>query len=365
MKRFVLILAAGLLAADVHAACNLNLQKTDLNRGKRWELSWSLVSGATGYTLESIRVDAETDTTTIRSVDVEPRGGSLTVKKEVAVLTSVPLTVKYRVTAVGASEPCSATIDVSYPADTAFQRMTRKSVIPFVGSTLGANGSNFKTSLRLRGTGGVQKGELIFHPVNTPGHDSDPFITYSLQGTSSVIEYDDIGAAFGIGGIASIDIVPDFSQGNGWTVPAAEVRIFNVAPEGTYGTLEAQTQAYDYLGESIDPIKTLSVTVPQPQLRLNLAVRTFEEAALNIEVRREGVVIVSKDMQLAADFLLFNSAPVLTGIDLHPGDIITLSLPDGGGVPLYTLTDNETNDPALFMPPVRIDLNVGEYDVGF
>ncbi|MFP5246880.1 MAG: hypothetical protein ACLGH0_09315, partial [Thermoanaerobaculia bacterium] len=355
------------VALQSDAACVLNLQKEDLGRGKRWELSWSPHPGATSYTVEQIREDEETGTVTIRKVTVQPRGGATRITREVGVLTTVPLTITYRITAVGSPEPCSGTIDVSYPTDTKFQQITRKSVIPLVGSARGANGSLFKTSLRLRGTGGTQRGILVFHPANVPPHDTDPSMTYEIVGSSSIVEYDDIVTAFGATGIGTIDIIPDFSSSNGWTVPAAEVRLFNVTDVGTFGTIEPQTQAYDFLGEHVDPIKSLSVTVPDPAiLRLNLAVRSFDDDVLAlVEVRRQGVTIVSKNFTLDRDFLLFNSAAVMTGIALQSGDIITISLPEGGGVPMYTLTDQRTNDPALFMPPVRIQTNVGVYDVGF
>lgn len=365
MKRVLLFAAAALAAAaDVHAACTLNLQKQDLGRGKRWELSWTAQTGVSKYTVEQIRTDAATGTTTIRKVDVEPRGGTTKVTKEVSITTTNTLTVDYRVTAVGAPEPCSATIAVTYPTDSPLQLAARRSVIPLVGSTRGANGSVFKTSLRLRATRPNQRGMLIFHPANVPGRDTDPSITYHLPGLASVIEFDDVVEAFGQSGIGSIDIVPDFSSDHGWTVPFAEVRLFNVTDTGTFGTIGWQTQVHDFHGEAIDPVKSLSVNVPSPELRLNLAVRSWGATRATVEVFRNGSVVVFKEFDLADHFLLFNSAAAMLG-DVQPGDIITIRLPEGGGVPLYTLTDNRTNDPALFMPPVRIRQDVGVFDVGF
>lgn len=366
MKRALLLaVAAMLVAAEADAACSIQVQKQDLGRGKRWELSWNPVPGATKYVIEAIRDDADRGVTTLTRQDVVQRGGTTKVTKEVSVTTTVPLTVNYRVTSVGSVEPCVGTIAVSFPTDTALQRMARKSVIPLVGSTQGAHGALFKTSLRLRGTARNQRGLLVFHPANTPGRDSDPSIPYHLPGTMSVVEFDDVVAAFGQSGIGSIDIIPDYDPEEGWTVPSAEVRLFNVTSVGTFGTIEWQTQVHDFHDLAPDPVKSLTVNVPVRDLRLNLAVRTWAETTARVDVFRGGSVILSKDFPLPGDFLLFNSAAAMLGIDPQPGDIITIDLPDGMGVPLYTLTDNRTNDPALFMPPVRVRLDVGTFDVGF
>lgn len=362
MKRVLMFTGAMLLALQASAACTLNLQKEDLGRGRSWELSWLPQTGVQNFTLESIREDAN-GTTTTRRTNVETR--SVKVRKTVSVESTVPLTVTYRVTAIGGTEPCSASIQVTYPTDTTLQRAVRKSVIPFVGSAPGAHGAQFKTSLRLRATGPSQSGMLVFHPANTNATDGDPFLLYDLPGTASTVVFDDVVAAFGVSGIGSIDIVPDFDQSNGWQVPSAEVRLFNVSPDGTYGTIEAQTQAHDFLGGNLDPIEPLTVTIPTPDLRVNLAVRSFEPMVVDVEVLRNGSTISVRELELTTDFLLFNSADNITGVTLQPGDVVTLRMPNGGGVPMYTLTDNRTNDPALFMPPVRIRYDVGTWDVGF
>jgi hypothetical protein len=347
----------------VEAACTLNLKKEDLGRGERWELSWDKVPGATGFLLESPRVDEETGTVTTRRRDVPIEGGTR-VTTEVSVTTSQNLTVPYRVIATGVAD-CSATIDVTYVSSVTFERLTRKSVIPLVGSARGANNSNFKTALRLRGTKRNQRGILVFHPANVPARDSDPVLTYSLPTTSDVIVYEDVVAAFGATGLGSIEIIPDFSTEHGWTVPYAEVRLYNVDDKGTYGTLESQTQAIDFLIGNPEAITSLILTTPGPELRVNLGVRAFQETVVTFKVSRDGDVIASRDWPLTRDFLFFNSALASTGITPQPGDLITIEIPAGGGIPMYSLTDNRTNDPALFVPPTRIQFDVGAADVGF
>jgi hypothetical protein len=364
MKRIVLFAIAVIAAADLHAQCSLNLQKRDLGRGKSWELTWNTVSGIADYTLEVIRKDEEAGTTTTHSIDVDARGSQAT--KTVAITTTVPLTVTYRVTAIGTPQPCSATINVTYPSDTPFQRVTRKSVIPLVGSTRGAGGALFKTSLRLRGTKSNQRGLLIFHPANAPAQITDPSIEYRLAGTASTQAWDDIVAAFGVNGVGTIDIVPEFTEQSRWSVPAAEIRLYNVTSVGTYGATEAQTQAYDYLAENPDALKEVTVTVPGPDLRLNLAIRSFElPTTAEAEVLRDGDRVAINAIDIPKETLLFNAAHFFTGFELRAGDVVTIRITGGGGIPLYTLTDNSTNDPALYAPPTRIRYQLEEFDIGF
>ncbi len=362
MKTIVLFVST-LLAFSAGAQCTLNLQKEDLGRGERWELSWDKVPGATGFILESPRTDPDTGTVTTYRKEIPIEAGTR-VTTEVAVKTSVDLTVPYRVIAIGVPN-CTGTIEVNWVSSVTFERIARKSVIPLVGSARGANDSNFKTSLRLRGTARNQKGILIFHPANVPARDSDPSLAYSLATTSSVIVYDDVVAAFGATGLGSIEIVPDFSTEHGWMVPYAEVRLFNVDATGTYGTLESQTQAIDFLSGNPDAITSLVLTVPGPELRVNLGARAFEETIVTMKVSRNGDVIASRDWPLTRDFLFFNSALASTGVTPQPGDTVTIEIPAGGAVPMYSLTDNRTNDPALFVPPTRIRFDVGAFDVGF
>jgi len=365
MKRVVFFVAivTVAMATDLSAQCSLNLQKTDLGRGKAWELSWNTVPGIDDYKLELIRTDDETGTTTTRVRELDSRGAAK-MKEEVSILTTVDLDVTYRVTAIGTPEPCSATIAVSYPNDADFRRIVRKSVIPLVGSTRGAGGSLFKTSLRLRATKTNQRGTIVFHPANAEATNNDPRLDYTLPTLNSIMEWDDVVAALGVNGIGTLDIVPD-GGANGWSVPAADVRLFNVAANGTYGATAIQTQAYDYLSASPDPLNTLTVTVPAIELRLNLAVRTFDAARTTIDVRRDGSKISTRRIDSDRETLLFDNAPNLTGFALQPGDVITITVSEGGGIPMYTLTDNQTNDPALYVPPTRVRYDVEAFDVGF
>lgn len=361
MKRAALLLCAAVLAMDARAACTIAITKEDLGKQRRWELSWQPVSGATKYTIESTRTNPDGSTTTTRDT-VAPR--LTTMRREVAVASTVPVTVTYNVIATGGAEPCTGTTQINYPSDPTIESIMRKSTIPFVGSVRGANGSNFKTSLRLRGTEHNQRGFLVFHPSNTQATDLDPIIPYVLAGTASILEWDDVVEAFGVSGTGSIDIVPEVNNGR-FTVPDAEVRLFNVAATGTFGTLAWQTQAHDFHSSNPNAIRELTVTVPSPELRLNLALRTFQDTTAQIELVRGGLIAVLREFTLSRDFLLFNSAAGFLGNDLRPGDIITIRVLTGGGVPLYTVTDNRTNDPALFMPPVRVIHEVGVYQGGF
>lgn len=363
MKRVFLFVVLTVMAADAAAQCNLNLQKRDLGRGRSWELSWSTVPGIEDYLLELIREDERTGTTTTRRIEIDSRGASK-VEHDVAIESTVALKVVYRVVAVGTVQPCSATITVDYPDDPDLKQIARRSIIPLVGSTRGAGGSLFKTSLRLRATRANQRGTLVFHPANVPASNNDPRIPYHLPTSTSVLEWDDVVAEFGVAGIGSIDIVPAGAE-NGWTVPAADVRLFNVATNGTYGAAGVQTQAGDFLLDSIDPLTEMTVVVPSSELRVNLAIRTFDAARGTIEVRRDGTRLTIRPVETDRETLIFNSANNLTGVTLEPGDVIIIRMTEGGGIPMYTLTDNRTNDPSLHVPATRVQYDMEVFDVGF
>src|SRR5262249_6668059 len=154
----------------------------------------------------------------------------------------------YRVTATNISNPadlCVSEAVVLVHGDPELDRMTRRAVIPIVGTTGGLNGSLFKTVLKL--TGNVtQYGRLVFHPIAKEGSDSDPSIPYSFDGNSSgVIIYDDLMAAFGFLGIGSLDVIP---EGTNLQAPRAEARIYNQAAEGTFGTMEPMMFPAEWFG---------------------------------------------------------------------------------------------------------------------
>jgi hypothetical protein len=358
MKKMILASAILLLSTiRVDAQCALDLQTSDLRSGKRYEVSWARVPGATSYVLEE---SSATQPLTNR-LEIPQDNATTRYRREFARRSTTDVVVTYRVTAVGVNF-CSASKNVTYRTDTAFRKLMTRAVIPLVGSTPGAYGSLFKTSLVLRASDSTgQRGKLVFHPSGTPATVADPSIAYNLPNSNSVMAWDDVVAAFGATGLGSIDIVPDITAAY-IRVPYADVRLFNVTAQGTFGTLEAQTQPYAFTDDNPDADPSLRVTVPATELRLNIGVRTFDDSQINVTVLRDKQKIVDRFWLVTGDLLQFTTANAFVGADLLPGDEIFVRV-YGSGIPIYSLTDNRTNDPALFVPPAPIQLDLSRFEI--
>lgn len=357
-KTWVTVLALLLGSIQAYAECTVNIKATDERSGRRYTLSWDPVPGADTYTVEE-SFDNFRTVTKYNFVDKPDEG----LRQQFQYQSSVELRVKYRVTASaggGQITPCSSIKELTYSSDASFRRVVQKSAIPLVGSTAGLNGSLFKTSVRFRATENDQRGTLILRRNNIPGTERDPKLTYNLAKKGDMLYFDDIVAAFGANGLGSIDIIPDSNAGGGFTVPFAEVRLFNVTPEGTFGTIESQTQPFDW-SEDVGANHTTSFVVPTSEMRLNIGIRSFTSSIVSLAVSRNGKGVAGFVQTPGGDSLIFGSAKeMLGGFDVQPGDVIRI-FGQGTFVPMFTLTDNRTNDPALFIPPVKVDLDVERY----
>lgn len=345
-------------AVELHAQtnCTVNINATSERSGRRYTISWDPVPGADTYVLEE-------SLDNFRTVQKHTLIDQTTLARQFSYQASVDVRVKYRVTAYASNyqiTPCSATKEVSFSPDVAYRKVVQKSAIPLVGSTAGLNGSVFKTSVRLRATQDDQRGTLILRRNGIPGTDRDPVMPYALAKKGDVLFFDDIVAAFGQSGLGSIDIVPNANAGGGLTVPFAEVRLFNVANGGTFGAIESQTQPYDW-STDVSANRATVVVVPNSDLRLNLGIRSFTSSIVTLIVRRGDDSVATFVHSPGGDSLVFGSAKdMLGGFELQPGDVIRFG-GMGTFVPMYTLTDNRTNDPALFIVPVKVDLDVETY----
>ena len=177
VKPVILSLLVLLSAPSVYAICDLNLRQ----EGNR--VVWDSIAGAEQYwvqeSIESSKV-SQNYTTTDTSVEIEHRA-------------SVESTMRYTITAEimggvrsldeNSSDACRSSIVVTVAADPEFRNLTRKAVFPIVGSTPGAFGGQFRTSLVMHGTK-EQKGRLVFHPAGQVASDGDPSIAYAFTATS-------------------------------------------------------------------------------------------------------------------------------------------------------------------------------------
>lgn len=331
------------------------------------EIVWSAYPGATTYTIERWSRDNISEITT--NTGFVANGG--TVRHTERHVVSDYTTYQIRVTALNPSNPsfvpCSSNVlDLDYQPHPEFRRLVRKATIPLVGSTVGANGARFKTSLRLRGhvaePAAPMMGKIVFHPAGVPASDADPSIPYRFEKRDAMIEYDDIVAAFGYSGLGSIDIVPDDYRTPA-VLPSIEVRLYNDTPGGTFGTFAVPAMPFDFIPTPVNQ-PNLHFVIPSGDLRVNMGVRTFAASEVSLSVKRDGTVVHRAFIPAPAEYLLFGRATDLLGTtDLQPGDVVSMSFRRGFGVPFYTLTDNRTNDPALFTPPRRVEERPLRYEM--
>ncbi len=350
---FLSILPA--LPADAY--CTLNL------RYQNGSLVWDRVEGTTEYWV----LEAFGDPIVYRHYNV--RGTAMAVAHR----SSAGTNVRYTVTAVlpigvrglveeepppltgEGTDACAATITVPMPADPAFRKLTRRAILPVVGSTPGSFGGKFKTSLILRPFASNQRGRLIFHSAGQVASDSDPSIPYSFD-TGVALAFDDVVAAIGQSGIGSLDIVPDEDASS--FVPSIEARLYNDTSIGTFGTLAAATYPFDYLRPP-----AMEVVIPEnDRSRVNIGFRTLTETKMRIFVYAPDLRLLSfHDVTYPAGWMQMTSANDFAGKTLTKGQVVQVQF-TGSVIPFYTVTENSTNDPTLIVvSPRSSSKNVGSY----
>ena len=344
-------LAAAVLAfacaAAANASCVLSL------RYENGEIRWNPVPGAERYEVQ----ESFNELATSRNF--------FTIRNSIPVTHRVtaPTTVFYRVFAdvstlvqatAGESTPgCTATLTIQLAPDQELRRVTRRVVFPLVGSTPGAFGGRFKTSLKLTATTQQQKGRLIFHPASKAASDSDPSIAYSFAVPGETRSFDDVVADIGQSGIGSLDVVPD--EGSEAVVPLAEARLFNDTASGTFGTQAFAIFPADYLHPA-----GVRLTLPDPRFRMNVGFRALSAATVTVLVYdTDGRLRDIRQLEFPSGWMQMTGVNDVAGSELKAGEVMTLGF-SGAIVPFYTLTENRTNDPSLVVPDARSrSLNVG------
>lgn len=342
-----LALVLTILALPAAAAefCDLDL------RHENGEVRWKAIPGAERYTVLETYGGLRPPfyySTNRNFVPVDHRA-------------SEAMEVRYIVTAVvepgvrimsSWSDACTGQIDVEIPANAEFRKFTRRAIFPVVGSTPGAFGGQFKTSIELRGSG--ERGRIVFHPAGRAAADDDPSMPYAFVDTR-VIAIDDVVAAMGQSGIGSLEIIPD--TGSIDRIPEVRVRLYNETSLGTFGTFASPALPYDYLNP-----QSMQVRLPDARFRVNIGIRALEATTVEAIIRRaDGRLDGLRTLRFPAGWMEMRSASDFIGATLNPGDQVTLSF-NGAAVPFYTITENQTNDPTLVVPGAEgTSRDVGSY----
>jgi hypothetical protein len=346
-------LAAFLISIMVpcaNAVCTLNIRMTDSST-----LAWDIVPGVTTYQVQESfdnYANSRNYFLTAPRFHINHR-----VSADTRVWYIVTAELDSRTLSVDPSrEGCTEQFTVTLGADPEFRTLTRKAVLPIVGSGSGANGGRFKTSLKITGNSPNQRGRLIFHPAGSMAAPGDPSMTYSLGGgigQSMIVE--DIVAQLGQSGVGSLDIVPDADAPS--SVPTVEARLFNDVGNGTIGTTTSALYPFDFL-----QAPTLSVQIPDGQrFRMNMGLRTLTATRAKVLIySTSGRLREFHDRFWPADSTIIGTPKQVIGADVQPGESVSLFF-DGAAIPFYTLTENRTNDPEVFVARPVQSTNVGSY----
>ena len=337
-----------LICIPAEATCTFNFRYTN------GVLSWDPIPGGSNYRIvEYIGRQTFNHSTTKTSLALPHRVTTeTTVLYVVTVDLAGGLQSLARSAANESTDSCTASFETKIPADPAFRKLTRKAILPIVGSSAGANGARFRTSLTLRGAAS-QRGRIVYHPAGRAALDSDPAIPYVLDGINPLV-FPDIVESLGQSGIGSIDIIPD--EGSPSRVPDMDVYLFNETPSGTFGTFSEPAFPFDFLH-----LNRLSLTMPDSRFRVNVGFRALTDLTLRVVTFGiDGRIRDFYDSTFPAGWMQMTTASDLARRPLVPGESMQLVYVTGTAIGFYTLTENATNDPTLVVPG-RTSSNLGEY----
>ncbi|MGH9459365.1 MAG: beta strand repeat-containing protein [Thermoanaerobaculia bacterium] len=215
-------------------------------------------------------------------------------------------------------------------------------IVPVAGSTPGAFGARFRTTLQLANpTASPIRGSIAFHPQGFPASPRDPRIVFELA-PRATHAWEDVVEEMGATGLGSLDIFVDEGA-----APVAVARVFDDG-EGTRGVTVPLMRPAEAL--HIGEAATLLVPADLERFRFNLGVRTLGEGArIRIDAYdADGALVhASEPLALPADFLDQRPGAAFLGADLPPNGSLVVHIEDGSAIVYGTTTDNRTNDPSF------------------
>lgn len=217
-------------------------------------------------------------------------------------------------------------------------------ILPVVGSTPGANGTFFRTSIQLYNADTERiNGRIVFHPSGASARDFDPRLSYTLDpGQTQSIA--DLLPAMGGSGLGSADILVTARS-----APVAAVRVFNDAgAAGTTGFTEEPMRSEEALRPGNSAV--LLLPTDPTNFRFNLGVRTLEEETTATLTLRDasGAVLTTVSRAFPAIYHEQQSATAFLGVSTVPaGGSITITVSAGASIFYGATVDNRTGDPSL------------------
>jgi hypothetical protein len=343
------VLLSSLLTAAAHAACTLNLRVADAQT-----IAWNSIAGINTYQVQESIDNGATSRNyfvTVPTFKINRRASD-----DAKIVYTVTAMLDSSAASIGpAAEGCTERLTVTVKGDPEFRALTRKAVVPIVGSGPGAFGGRFKTTLSMTSNGPDQRGRLVFHPNGSIASSSDPSIPYSFDGgLGQTIVFDDVVAQIGQSGIGSLDIVPDPDAAS--VVPTIEARLFNDTSGGTFGTSTGPFFPFDYL-----QAPPMVFRVPGSQFRINVGIRTLESVSARVLIYDLGGRLRDfVDLNWPAGLTISGPLNQIIGRNVASGEQVQMFFA-GAAIPFYTRTENRTNDPELFVARPEQSTSVGPY----
>ncbi|HET7434431.1 MAG TPA: hypothetical protein VFN10_06915 [Thermoanaerobaculia bacterium] len=251
-----------------------------------------------------------------------------------------------------------------------FSAYQRRLVVPVAGSIRAADGSRFKTSLRLTlppkpSDTHVVSGLIVFHPQGLPMSDNDPSVPYSLTYApllAQTVYFDDVVGEMGLSGLGTLDIIPD--QSSNGVVPLVEARIVNDKNGYINGDSVAVLKGSEAFPATIGRIYRFPV-FDQARARVNVGVRTYGPEGVLLGIDISGYAGTVRHIQRYIEPNTFRHMSLyefVGGQEVADGETITVlaSAPDRNSNALiyYTITENSTNDPTVIVAPSYRDQTV-------
>jgi hypothetical protein len=306
--------------------------------GTSYDVGWATVANATEYTIEEA-----TNPSFTGAASTQTSSTKLSLTKSV----SASATWYYRVRARNTASGCDVN---GLFSDTAAVTVSPKPPIPpganvlaAVGSTSGALGSMFRTSVQLHNqTVGQLRGRIVFHVAGTTGGDADPFLPYDLA-PGETISFLDLLPAMGIAsGLGSADLVPDPLAS---ALPLVVTRIYNDGGfKGTAGMTLDAAGLHDALfaGQKGGVLAPMDPTM----MRMNVGVRTLADGAtFTITMRsKAGTIVASKQVSYPPTYFTQHSAEGLLGAPMSADASLTFAMESGSAIIYASTTDNTTQD---------------------
>jgi hypothetical protein len=218
-----------------------------------------------------------------------------------------------------------------------------RAILPVVGSTAGAFGSNFKTGVQLHNRGEeTMRGVLVFHAQGAPASASDPSAAYELA-PKQTLAFDDLVASMGASGLGSLDVIP--TEGG---IPAVVARAYDDRAEnGTAGATIRLVDPRDALVPGARGILVLPASLDQ--FRFNVGVRSLGAGAtLRMTVYgQSGIARHTIERSYAAHLFEQRAASDFLGTAILANESVDIEVLAGSAIVYGTTTDNVSNDPSV------------------